>query len=120
MTDGVIVTGAARGIGRSIAARFVRDGARVVVNDVDEDEVRDAADELDALAVPGDAASEAGVIALVDAAREHLGTIDVYVANAGVERGRGLAAAEDDWAVSLEVNVMAHVRAAPTARARVD
>ena len=112
MPDGVIVTGAARGIGRAIAARFARDGARVVVNDVDAAEARQTAEELGAVAIPGDAASEAGVAALVDAAREQLGTIDVYVANAGVERGRGLEAGEDDWAASLEVNVMAHVRAA--------
>jgi NAD(P)-dependent dehydrogenase (short-subunit alcohol dehydrogenase family) len=41
-----------------------------------------------------------------------LGGIDLYCANAGVAREGGEAAAEDDWEVSWQVNVMAHVRAA--------
>jgi NAD(P)-dependent dehydrogenase (short-subunit alcohol dehydrogenase family) len=104
----VVVTGAARGIGRAIAERFLRDGARVVVNDLDATVEPPAG----AHAVPGDAATEAGVAELVRAATDQLGGIDVFVANAGVERGRGVEASEDDWAVSLEVNVLAHVRAA--------
>ncbi|HEX8780081.1 MAG TPA: SDR family oxidoreductase, partial [Nocardioides sp.] len=114
-TDGpeaVVVTGAARGIGRAIAARYAADGARVVVNDLDPAATQAAADEIGGYAVPGDAASAAGVAALVDAAREHLGEVDTYVANAGILQGLGLDAADDDWAHTIEVNVMAHVRAA--------
>lgn len=108
----MVVTGAGRGIGRAIATRMAREGARVVVNDVDAAAVRAVAEEIGGYAVPGDAASEAGVSALVDAARERLGRIDVYFANAGIDVGRGLDTAEEDWARALEVNVMAHVRAA--------
>ncbi|MEU4714341.1 SDR family oxidoreductase, partial [Micromonospora purpureochromogenes] len=61
---------------------------------------------------PGDAATEPGVAALVEAARGHLGSIDVWIGNAGIDRGNGLRATEEDWAASHEVNVMAHVRAA--------
>ena len=50
--------------------------------------------------------------ALVDAARAHLGGIDIWFANAGIDRGHGLQASEEDWAAALEVNVLAHVRAA--------
>jgi len=110
--QGIVVTGAGHGIGRALAARLAAEGARVVVNDVDAEAAGNVAEEIGGYAVPGDAASEEGVAALVDAARAHLGSIDVWFANAGIDRGQGLDAPEADWAASLEVNVLAHVRAA--------
>jgi len=110
--QGIVVTGAARGIGRALAARMVAEGARVVVNDLDPELTRATADEIGAHPVPGDAASEDGVAALVSGAREHLGRIDTWFANAGVVRGLGLAASESEWATSWEINTMAGVRAA--------
>lgn len=107
-----MVTGAGRGIGRAIAARMAADGARVVVNDLNADAVTAVAKEIGAHAVPGDAASEQGAQALVSAAREHLGAIDTWFGNAGISRFGGLDTSEDDWSAVLEVNVLAHVRAA--------
>jgi NAD(P)-dependent dehydrogenase (short-subunit alcohol dehydrogenase family) len=109
---GVVVTGAGHGIGRALATALVGAGARVVVNDLDEDAVRSVAEGIGAHAVPGDAASEAGVEALVEAARSHLGSIDIWYGNAGIDRGLGLEASEGDWETSWEVNTLAHVRAA--------
>ncbi|MFG1656375.1 SDR family oxidoreductase [Micromonospora chersina] len=109
---GVVVTGAGHGIGRALATRFAAEGARVVVNDLDGAAARAVAEEIGGWAAPGDAASEQGVAALVETARGHLGEIDVWFGNAGIDRGRGLDAAEAEWAASHEVNVMAHVRAA--------
>lgn len=109
---GVVVTGAGRGIGAALAEAFVGAGARVVVNDLDPETAASTADRLGALAVPGDASSTEGVTALVEAARAHLGEIDVYCANAGVARGGTEAVDEKAWEVSWNVNVMAHVRAA--------
>lgn len=110
---GVVVTGAGHGIGRAIAARMAAQGARVVVNDLDADAAHAVANEIGGgIAVPGDAASEEGVADLVSTARDHLGKIDVYFANAGIDVGQGLEASEEDWARALDVNVMAHVRAA--------
>ncbi len=109
---GVVVTGAGHGIGRALARRMAAEGARVVVNDLDAEAVRAVADEIGGTAVPGDCASDAGVHALVEAARAHLGAIDVYFANAGIDVGRGLDTPDEVWAQALEVNVMAHVRAA--------
>lgn len=111
---GVVVTGAGRGIGAAYAKAFVAAGARVVVNDLDAEAATSVADALGdrAFAVPGDAAGEEGVTALVAAAREQLGAIDVYCANAGVARGGTEAVAQKAWDVSWNVNVMAHVRAA--------
>jgi NAD(P)-dependent dehydrogenase (short-subunit alcohol dehydrogenase family) len=109
---GVVVTGAGHGIGRALARRMAAGGARVVVNDLDAEAVRAVAAEIGAYAAPGDAASGDGVAALVGRAREELGRIDVWFGNAGIERGHGLEAPDDDWSAALEVNVMAHVRAA--------
>jgi NAD(P)-dependent dehydrogenase (short-subunit alcohol dehydrogenase family) len=110
---GVVVTGAGQGIGRAIAERMAAQGARVVVNDLDAEAAEEVATAIGGgVAVPGDAASDEGVAHLVSTAREHLGKIDVYFANAGIDVGAGLDAAEEDWARALEVNVMGHVRAA--------
>lgn len=110
--QGIVVTGAQGGIGRALAARLVAEGARVVVNDLDPESTKATADEIGAHALPGDAASEAGVATLAAGARAHLGQIDAWFANAGVVRGLGLEASEGEWASSWEINTMAHVRAA--------
>jgi NAD(P)-dependent dehydrogenase (short-subunit alcohol dehydrogenase family) len=109
---GVVVTGAGHGIGRAIAIRMAAGGARVVVNDLDGEAAKAVAQEVGGLAVPGDAAAEAGAVALVGTARGHLGAIDIYFANAGINLGAGLDTPAQEWARALEVNLMAHVRAA--------
>ncbi|WP_150252652.1 SDR family oxidoreductase [Nocardiopsis deserti] len=109
---GAVVTGAGNGIGAAIARRLAGAGARVVVNDLDAGAAEAVAAEIGGVAVPGDAAGEAGVTALVAEAGAHLGGIDLYVANAGVGVGGGPEAPETDWDLAWQVNVMAHVRAA--------
>ena len=109
---GVVVTGAGNGIGAALARRLAATGARVVVNDLDAGAAEAVATEIGGIAVPGDAASEAGVTALIAEAGAHLDGIDMYVANAGVGVSGGPEAPEADWDLAWQVNVMAHVRAA--------
>lgn len=109
---GVVVTGGGRGIGAALAARLAAEGARVVVSDLDGDAASAVAERIGGLAVAGDAASEDGVRALVAAARDTLGEIDLFCANAGIAVPGGPEVADDEWLRSWEVNVMAHVRAA--------
>ncbi|MGP4018843.1 SDR family oxidoreductase [Saccharopolyspora sp. 5N708] len=108
----VVITGAGNGIGAALSRKFAGSGAKVVLGDLDADAVRRVATEVGGIAVPGDAASEDGVRALVDAALGEHERIDLFCANAGIARGGGPEADEADWAQSWDVNVMAHVRAA--------
>lgn len=82
-----IVTGAAQGIGLACAQRLHEEGARVVLSDINGDKVAEAAATLanggdTTLAVTCDVASQAAVKALVAAAIERFGTVDIMVNNA--------------------------------------
>jgi NAD(P)-dependent dehydrogenase (short-subunit alcohol dehydrogenase family) len=109
---GVVVTGGGSGIGAALARRFAAEGARVVVNDLDSAAAIAVAASCGGTAAPADAASADGVATLVAAARDTLGEVDLFCANAGIARGGGPDSDETDWDASWQVNVMAHVRAA--------
>lgn len=84
------ITGAASGIGREIANLYVRQGANVVIADLNIDAARQAADEIaaaggQALGVGVDVSDEAQVDAAVRASAEHFGGIDILVSNAGIQ-----------------------------------
>ena len=109
---GAVVTGAGSGIGAALARRLAAEGARVVVNDIDEGAASLVAASCGATAIGADAASEDGVAGLISAARSQLGEVDLFCANAGVARAGGAESAEADWDACWQVNVMSHVRAA--------
>jgi NAD(P)-dependent dehydrogenase (short-subunit alcohol dehydrogenase family) len=109
----VVVTGAASGIGRACAARFMSEGARVVVSDLDEDRLRAAAGEMGATPVPADVGRETEIVDLIAAAEAEHGPIDLFFSNAGVPGpGGGPEAPDDELQHTWEINVMAHVWAA--------
>jgi len=85
-----VITGGAQGLGFAIAELFVAEGARVVVGDVNEEAAQAAAGRLGglevALATQCDVRSAKDVEALLAAAVENFGTVDVMVNNAGITR----------------------------------
>ncbi len=85
-----VITGAARGLGYAIAEAFIAEGARVVIADLDPELTESAAELLGgaevARAVRCDVTSMADVDALIGAAVEWFGSLDVMVNNAGITR----------------------------------
>jgi NAD(P)-dependent dehydrogenase (short-subunit alcohol dehydrogenase family) len=111
VTDRVIVvTGAARGIGRALARRFSSAGAAaVVVADLDGDGARAVADEIGGMAATCDVSREDDVVRLVDRVQSDHGRIDIFCSNAGIAVAGGPETATADWQRIWEVNVMSHV-----------
>jgi len=103
----VVVTGAAGGIGSSLARRFHAEGARVVLSDLHgADDV--AAELPGSVSVAADMRSESDVVALIEAAEAAFGPVDLYAANAGVAIGTDPMDDESVWEVSFDVNVHDH------------
>ena len=101
-----IVTGAAQGIGEACARRFARDGATVVLADLDDAKGQALAQELDGLYVHCDVGDKAQVDTLVKKAMLSYGRIDVLVNNAGIfKAAEFLEVTEADFDAVLRVNL---------------
>ena len=80
-----IITGSARGIGRATAELFTREGAKVLINDIDGDVAEQAAGEIDGetAVFAGDLTDPGVPDALVKEAQDEFGSVDILVNNAG-------------------------------------
>ena len=111
-----LVTGGASGIGRAVARRLAREGAHVVVTDLDEAGARRVAEEAAADAGPArplglrlDVTSEASVEAAVAATVDAYGGLDIVVSNAGIAHAAAIdRMALADWERSFAVNATGH------------
>lgn len=114
-----LITGGANGIGRATALRFAREGARLVVSDVDENGLQEVSREIEAgdggsVVVVGSVTARADVQKMVDTAVEHFGRLDILINNAGVNRdalvtrikeGEAKFMSDDHWDTVLNVNL---------------
>ena len=106
----VVVTGAGSGIGAALARRFAAEGARgVVVADLDGSSATAVAAEIGGLAIQADVASEAENVAMIAAAEDAYGPVDLLCLNAGIATGGSVDASNDAWDRAWAVNVMSHV-----------
>jgi 3-oxoacyl-[acyl-carrier protein] reductase len=106
-----IVTGASRGIGKSIALALAEKGARIVAVDIDPATTEAMVAEIkamgaEAIAVQGNVTSTDDVERMVEAAQAAFGRIDILVNNAGITRDALLLRMKDeDWDAVLNVNL---------------
>lgn len=106
-----IVTGASRGIGKSICARFCEEGASVVGVARSGDTLRSSMDEVQkednqTLAVPADIQEPEEVERVVDETKDQFDAIDVLVNNAGINRDQlVLRMSEEDWEDVINTNL---------------
>ena len=105
----VAITGGARGIGRAMAERFLREGMRVAIGDVDVDTARKTAEELGrgTIALELDVTKRESVQKFADDVESQLGPIDVFVNNAGIMPvGRFID--EDDASAHRQLDINVH------------
>jgi len=107
----VIITGAAQGIGRACARRFAKEGAIVVIADLDEETGRDLEDEINSAGTPAlyvhvDASERLDVHNMLAATLDNYQRVDVLINNVGIDvTGNFLDFEEDDFDRTLRVNL---------------
>jgi 3-oxoacyl-[acyl-carrier protein] reductase len=105
------VTGAAQGIGRAVALILARNGADIVVSDINLEKAEETAKEIEgigpkAMAIRVNVANSGDVEGMVDAVLERFGRIDILVNNAGIARDKLiLRMTEEDWDAVLSINL---------------
>jgi len=109
----VVVTGAASGIGKSLAIRFAAEGAKnVVCVDLNGEGNIETSNKINGLAIDVDVSSEEEIAAMIERVEVEIGPIDLFCSNAGILTMGGVDASNDDWQRIWDINVMSHVWAA--------
>jgi 3-oxoacyl-[acyl-carrier protein] reductase len=106
-----IITGGARGIGKAIAFTFLREGAKIVLVDIDKKRLETVKDEIgkiggEAIAISCDITKSLDVKEMVSQVQKVFGRIDILINNAGIiRRGTIETVTEEDWDRVIEVNL---------------
>ena len=106
-----LVTGAGRGIGRAIALALAREGANVVVSDINLKEAKPVAKEIEdlghaSLAVKTDVTSKNDVDDMINKTIEKFGALDIMVSNAGVSSMENVVdMPEEKWDFNMDINL---------------
>lgn len=106
-----VITGSAQGIGKSIAAQLLADGAKLVISDINLEKARETAAGFvksggEAIAIAADVSKVDDADALVAQTIAKLGSIDILVNNAGITRDTLLIRMkENDWDAVIAVNL---------------
>ncbi|WP_416899394.1 MAG: SDR family NAD(P)-dependent oxidoreductase [Minwuia sp.] len=102
-----IVTGAAQGIGRAIAERFIASGAKVAIWDRDLDLARVTADEIGATAIQVDVTDPAAIDMALATTEAALGGVEILVNNAGIAGANRTVwdYSPDEWRQILDINL---------------
>jgi NAD(P)-dependent dehydrogenase (short-subunit alcohol dehydrogenase family) len=109
----IVVTGAASGIGRAMARRFAKEGAKLVVcSDLNGAGAKAVAEGIGGVAYETNVAKEDDIRRLIDNVEDGHGPIDLFCSNAGIGVRGGAEAPNEAWQKIWDVNVMAHVWAA--------
>jgi NAD(P)-dependent dehydrogenase (short-subunit alcohol dehydrogenase family) len=112
-----VVTGGGGGIGGALGEALAAGGAKVVLADLDGDAAAAVADRIEASrpgsarAIGADVSRTDRIAAALELAERSFGPVDLFFANAGIGGAPGLGE-EDDWEAALDINVLAHIRAA--------
>ncbi|WP_082797361.1 SDR family NAD(P)-dependent oxidoreductase [Neobacillus drentensis] len=106
-----IVTGAGNGIGKATAIGLAKQGAKVIVNDINEEHIAETVQIIrsqngEAIGVQGNVALYEDTQRIVDAARETFGTVHILVNNAGIIRPAMIHKMDDDqWNQVIDVSL---------------
>src|SRR4030095_12005627 len=80
----IVVTGGASGIGFAFCKRFAKEGAKVILSDINNSAATEKAKEIGAMAITANVGKEADIKNLIEKTIEKYGQIDLFVSNAGI------------------------------------
>jgi len=108
-----VITGGASGIGRELACRFKKEGAKgIAIADMNEQGLKETAEMMGGLPVVTDVTKEADIQNLIAKAEEAFGDIDIFVSNAGIVRPGDENATDEMWDLNWNIHVKSHIYAA--------
>ena len=117
----VIITGARRGMGKADALAFAKNGVKIVLADISQEECQLVVDEIkktggEAMAVKCDVTNEKEIEEMVRKTVESFGKVDIFVNNAGICQFKPfLEMTEEEWNKTLDVNLKGYFLCAKAA-----